>query len=456
MNLVEIILLAFGAVALLAVLLYIPKIIQFAHAFTTPSETVATKNRRLALLVPARDESEVIGELFSSIAAQTYEAFDVNVIVKSGDDPTVALAKQNGYNVFVVPQQTCKGDALDGYFQQMGKERLLDYDAYIIADADAVLAPDFLEELNNALEQDRQIYVSRKFIKNNLSEDKKARSLFSTCASFAYTLNDEWGNLYRMKKGTPLNFCGQGMMIRSDVIAQLGGWPYRTLTEDYEMKLDSFVKGFTSAYVPQAVIYTEEVITHSACWTRRLRWVMGYQQCDRKYKKAIREKKKRDGMSFFAWYDCFFAIVPIILFIVASLVTSIVGVGLTIYYAATGNALWLSALLLLTIMPIAILYLIEFVFTGLTMIVYREALTALTVGERIAALFFGPLFTFEYFPIFMHAFLSLTFHKHLDWKPTVRIKMHAKPLLRRAKALRSRKRKRSQQSDALHAEDKTC
>jgi len=457
MNPVQILLAIYGAVALLSVLLYIPKLIQFAHAFTHAPQHQATERRKLALLVPARNESAVIEALFASIATQTYNNFDVNVIVKSEADPTIALAKRAGYNVFVIPDQKCKGDALDGYFHALGDMHLRDYDAYVIVDADAVLAPRFLEEMNNALEQDRQVYVGRKFIKNNLSPNKKARSLFSSCAALSYPLNDEWGNLYRMKKGTPLNFCGQGMMIRSDVIDRLGGWPYRTLTEDYEMKLDSFVKGFTSAYVPQAIVYTEEVIKHKDCWKRRLRWLMGYQQGDAKYKKAIREKKRREGMSFFAWYDAFFALVPIITFIVATLLTSIAGTGLCIFYAATGNPLWTFALLP-ALLPLAVMYFIELIMTGLTLIVYREALAALSFGERVALLFFNPLFAFEYFPIFIHAKLSLLLKRNLDWTPTTRVRMNPAPLLRRFRShktlySRSRKRRSKNTGESLRAEE---
>lgn len=455
MDTVQILLIAYGTVALFAVFLYIPKIIQFAHAFTKPPHYVATKRRKLAVLIPARDESKVIGTLFSSITMQTYDNFDVNVIVKSADDPTIALAKQLGHNVFIIPEQRCKGDALDGYFHAIGEDHWNDYDAYVIVDADAVLDPRFVEELNNALEQNRQVYVSRKFIKNNLSNDKHARNIFSNCNALAYPINDEWGNLYRMKKGVPLNFCGQGMMVRTDVITQLGGWPYRTLTEDYEMKLDSLLKGFTSAFIPEAIIYTEEVITHKDCWTRRLRWLMGYQQCDRKYKKALRKKHHQKKLPFFAWYDNFFALVPPILFIVASLLISICGFALSIFYATVQNPLWIKALWALALMPLLILYLIEFIFTCFTLVVYREALTELSIGEKIAVMFFNPIFSFEYFPIFIHAFFSLLFKKNLAWIPTKRVKMSNFSALKPFQRLRNYARSRRQQKGSSEKDENT-
>ena len=107
----------------------------FCHAFVYPQaravsallfparKRYAREKRRIALLIPARDESRVIGDLFDSILRQTYdrENFDVNVIVKRADDPTVEMAKKLGFSVFVVPDQTCKGAALDGSSKASGR-----------------------------------------------------------------------------------------------------------------------------------------------------------------------------------------------------------------------------------------------------------------------------------------------------------------------------------------------
>ena len=111
MQPIDIILIVYGAAALFAALLYIPKLVQFLHCFFPPERRFAREKRRIALLIPARDESRVIGDLFDSILRQTYdrENFEVNVIVKRADDPTVEMAKKLGFSVFVVPEQTCKG-----------------------------------------------------------------------------------------------------------------------------------------------------------------------------------------------------------------------------------------------------------------------------------------------------------------------------------------------------------
>ncbi len=422
MDPITIILIAFGAVAVLAAILYIPKLVQFSGCFKKPPHRTATEKRRISLVIPARGESRIIGDLLDSIAKQDYDKnfFVVNVIVKEEDDPTVGIAKAAGANVFVVPDQTCKGAALDGYFQAISQEERDSYAAFAIVDADAVLSEDYVSELNNALENDCDIFMTRKNIKNFLG-DKKARSIFCNCAALIYPVLDEMGSDYRTKRGIPVNFCGQGMMVRTRVIREIGGWPYRTLTEDYEMRKDSILRGFSSMYYPYAVIYTEEVIKHKDCWARRLRWVIGYSQGDNKYNNEIRKKFKKDGASFALRYDVFFSLAPLILFIAADIVTALCGVGLTIYYAAIGSALWLNALLLLTVMPLLLMYLLETGYVFLTMLSYRDALETLTTGEKVALLLFAPLFNFEYFPIFIHGQLCMLFRKKMNWLNTARV-----------------------------------
>ncbi len=422
MQPIELILVIFGAVTLFAALLYIPKFVQFLHCFCPPQKRHAAAKRRIALLIPARDESRVIGDLFDSILQQTYpkELIDVNVIVKHEDDPTVEMAKKLGFSVFVVPEQTCKGAALDGYFQQVGREKWKENAAYCIVDADAVLSPDYVDELNNSLEMDAHIVLTRKLIKNYLG-DRKSRSIFCNCSALNYPVLDDMGNYYRMKKGVPLNMCGQGMMVRADAIEKINGWPYRTLTEDYEMKMDSFLKDFKSVYYPYAAIYTEEVVKHHEAWQRRLRWVMGFTQCDHKYKKDVQKAMHKKKYPLFAWYDTFFGIVPPVIFIVATFLSALAGVGLTIYYAVEGSLLWVKALLLLTVMPLFLMYFFDLIYNALTMYVYRDAYVTLTKGEKLATLLFSPLFMFEYFPIFLHANLYLMTGKKLSWAHTARL-----------------------------------
>lgn len=414
------ILIVYGALAALSIVLYLPKLAQFFCTFYRPPHRIAKEKRRISLVIPAREESKVIGDLFASIEKQTYDKqyFDVNVIVQSENDPTVAMAEKLGARVCVVPEQTCKGEALDGYFRQLDRETFGTYAAFVIIDADAVLFPDYVEELNNALEFDSQIFLSRKYIKNYLG-DRKKRTLFSNCSVLTYPQLDDLCNNYRSLHDIPMNMCGQGMMVRREVIEEIGGWPYRTLTEDYELRMDCFLKGFTSMYYPYAGIYTEEVLTHRQSYERRMRWVTGFSQCDRKYKKRIRERVKERGSMTEGEFEYFYSLVPVILFIVVTVVTAFVGMGLTVYYAIHHVGFWRPALLYLTVFPLGVMYLILVLYALLCMLAYHDVFRSISVWERLATLLFAPLFCLEYFPIFIQS--RIYSRTGMEWKPTEHI-----------------------------------
>ncbi len=414
-------LIVYTALTGLALLLYLPKLIGFRYAFKRAPHPIAKEKRRIALVVPARRESKIIGDLFASISAQDYDpsAFDVNVIVKEPDDPTIGLAKKIGANVFVVPEQKCKGDALDGYFKSLSPEQLSSYAAFVIVDADAVLSPSYVRELNNALEQRYDIYITRKYAKNFLG-GKRNRTVFSNCSALTWPIIDDLGNAYRVQREMPLNLCGQGMMIRSEIIKTLGGWPYRTLTEDYELKLDSLLRGFTSTFCPYAVLYTEEALGHHENFLRRVRWLTGYKQCDRKYKEKIRAQARARGKYSRGEFEYFFGTVPLVLFAVTTFATMLFGGALSINYAILGDPRWDNAFVMLVAAPFLVMYFLLFAYGVLAYFAYRGTFRLLSHGERFLMLVYNPFYLLEYFPIYLKSWNYVRKDRSPAWKQTER------------------------------------
>lgn len=416
MNMIDAFLIAYIVVAALSFAAYIPRLTGFFYAFKKPPYRAAKEKRRICIIVPARNESAVIGDLFDSIRRQDYDGeFAVSVIVKDADDPTIALAEGIGAKVYVVPNQTCKGDALDGFFKALSKEEFAGYDAFVIVDADGVLSPSYVRELNNALEWDYDIYLTRKYMKNGLG-DRKKRTVFSNNSALTWAMIDDLGNRYRTAKDIPLTMCGQGMMLRRSFIEKLGGWPYRTLTEDYELRLDSVLKGFKSMYWPYAVLYTEEAPGHRDNYNRRMRWLMGYMQSDEKYKGQIKAQAKRRGKMSKAEYDCLYGIYPLAFFAAISIVTIVAGIVLSILYAFGGNAhLMLRSVLLLIVMPFGILYVLLLLYNILAMAASREAFAILSPGEKAATLLISPFYLLEYIPIYIVGFYRLKHRVRMTW-----------------------------------------
>ncbi len=442
--LVRNILLVYGVLSLLAVLLYLPKIVGFRYGFKKPPYKRAQNKRKISVIIPARDESEIIGDLFASLKKQTYDPafYDVNVIVKEPDDPTVELAKNFGAKVFVVDKQNCKGDALDGYFKALTQEELRSYEAFVIVDADAVLAPDYIAELNNALEHDYDIFLTRKFAKNYLGE-KKDRSVFSNCSTLTWPMIDDLGNLYRMQKDIPLNLCGQGMMLKRRVIEEIGGWPYRTLTEDYELKLDSLLRGFKSMFYPYAIIYTEEALGHKENYTRRVRWLTGYSQCDKKYKSEIKRQAKERGKLTNGEREYFFGITPLLIFAVTTIVTMLAGAALAVYYVLHRDLNWFYASWLLVFMPFWVMYTLLFIFGVLALSSDPDTFRVLSGGEKLCMLLFNPFYLLEYIPLFLSSRIYARKNRLPAWKQTERIRYTDENVAERAAESRQEEQKKA-------------
>lgn len=420
---IDIALIAYASLVLIAILLYVPRIVGIRYGFRKIKHYTATDKRKIGLIVPARNESEIIGDLFDSISRQNYDAncFDVFVIVKDPSDPTIDIARRYGYHVTVIEQQTCKGEALDGFFKTNTCEQIATFDAFVIVDADGVLSHDYVAEINNALEYNADIFVTRKLATNFL-RGKACRSVYSNCAALTWPMLDELGNAFRTQKGLPLNLCGQGLVVRSNVIVKLCGWPYRTITEDYELKIDGILlKGFTSAYYPYAILYTEEAIGYKENFTRRVRWLTGYSQCDSKYKRQIKQQVKDKKCLSGGEVEYFFGVSSYVIYLIATFLAALSGLAFTIYYAVVGSSLWLNSLLLLVIAPIVILYCLLLVYTLIALIASRDAFKMITLGERIAMVFYNPFYILEYLGAYVKGQFTLLTKKKVEWKQTERI-----------------------------------
>ena len=106
---------------------------------------------RFAVVVAARNEEAVIGNLIESVLNQNYPAHlrDIYVVPNNCTDFTEAAAVAAGAKIIhCLGSVRGKGDALH---QALGQLMLQDYDAFVVFDADNVVHPDFLRRMNDAI-----------------------------------------------------------------------------------------------------------------------------------------------------------------------------------------------------------------------------------------------------------------------------------------------------------------
>ena len=126
--------LSWGDFIVVVILIIILLIILYYVAFCslTKAKIKKTTNEinHYAILIPARDESNVIENILISIEKQTYKISmkDVYVIVEREDDPTVDIVKRHKASYFVrtnLENRHRKGYALDECIKEIKNEGYL-------------------------------------------------------------------------------------------------------------------------------------------------------------------------------------------------------------------------------------------------------------------------------------------------------------------------------------------
>lgn len=287
MNIPEYYLIAsivFSSIVLLILFFYAPRMWAWFGAFKKSERLHNEKNNRLAILVPARDESSVIKPLLESLRGQIYRDFEVFVIVKDPADKTIEMTKEAGFRSLVVADQTCKSDALDGAVQMILSRDPNEFDAYIILDADTMIKEDYLLEMNNAMASGRDVIVSKKIVKNYFL-GKGSLTFQGAANGYIWTLFDHMGNKYKSRHHIALFTVGSGLLISKKIILHNGGWCYKaTLTEDCELAGDIIANHWSTYYAEYAPIYMEEAPTLDMTDKRRNRWMSGLTSAQRLYK----------------------------------------------------------------------------------------------------------------------------------------------------------------------------
>ena len=240
------------------------------------------KMHRYAILVPARNEKNVLGHLLSSINAQDYpkELVKVYVIADNCTDNTAQIARDQGATVFerFNKEQIGKGYALNYLLEQIDSTTGLDqHDVFMVFDADNLLEPDYLTQINQTFSDGFQAACGFRNTKNFNS------NWISAGYGVWYLHDSSHLNRSRSMLGICSGVSGTGFGFTRQLLERLGGWHFFTLTEDLEFNAWCNSNGVKIGYCHDAVLYDEQPITFPVAWKQRIRWVQGGFQVTGKY-----------------------------------------------------------------------------------------------------------------------------------------------------------------------------
>jgi cellulose synthase/poly-beta-1,6-N-acetylglucosamine synthase-like glycosyltransferase len=242
------------------------------------SSTHLHKLHKFALLIPAHNESSVVGQLLSNLKQLGYPShlYDIYVICDNCTDNTAEIARNHGAYAYERTHKTkrSKGYALQWMFEKLWILESLDrkYDAVAIIDADNLVSSNFLQVMNQKLHKHEVIQA--------YLDTKNPHDTWIT-KSFAYSFWLSSRNLQLSRES--LNLSGQlggtGMVISTQVLKELG-WETDSLTEDLEFTSRYILhSGKRVAFAHEAKIYDEKPLSFKASWSQRLRWTIGHIDC---------------------------------------------------------------------------------------------------------------------------------------------------------------------------------
>ena len=375
-----------------------------------PKQLVAKKNHRYAVVVSARNESAVIGDLIHSIKVQNYptELIDVFVIADNCTDNTADVAREAGAIVFkrFNTEQVGKGYALDYGFKII-RSQYADrgYEAYFVFDADNVLDVNYFREMNKTFDNGAKASTSYRNSKNYDS------NWISAGYAVWFLREAKFLNQARLTLNTSCAVSGTGFFIAADIIEKNDGWRWHLLTEDIEFSANSILEGIRIAYTPTAVLYDEQPVTFRDSWNQRFRWAKGFYQVFWHYGARLAKGVFTNPKgSRFACYDMLMTIAPGMLMTVIAVTLNLVILILALTGSMTTGSAVASSLS--SVMFCILNYmLIMFMFGVLTVFTEWDNIRT-TTGKKVKYMFTFPFFMITYIPIALVALF-----KKASWKP---------------------------------------
>lgn len=277
------------------------------------------------IMIPAHNEAKVIGKTIEAMLRLEYPPDRLRILVINDGSTDETASVVQGYVsgdprvvLFTVPP----GEGGRGKSRALNIGlRQVQSDIIAIYDADNTPAPNALRYLAAQLISDKELgAVIGKFRTVNKDATLLTRFINIETLSFQSILQAGRWQMHNISTLPGTNF-----VIWTDLVRSLDGWDEEALTEDSELSIRIYEKGYKIKFIPYAVTYEQEPQEWKVWLRQRMRWVRGNNYVIGKFFKEIPKfKKKRlafDILYTLSLYYVFFAAILIsdVLFVVSGL-----------------------------------------------------------------------------------------------------------------------------------------
>ena len=238
-----------------------------------------TPTYRFAVIVCAHNEEAVISQLIASLKSLHYpeSLYDIFVVADNCTDATAEAARAAGANVYerFDDREKGKGYAMGWMFDRVAETGEA-YDAFVVFDADNLVHPRFLLEMNHHLAKGESV------IQGYLNAKNPSDTWVAGTFAIAFWMVNHMWHLAKYNLGLSTALGGTGMCIRADIVRTYG-WDCNSLTEDMEFSMKLLIHGIRTTWAHDAIVYDEKPLTFMQSWRQRKRWAQGHFDTGERY-----------------------------------------------------------------------------------------------------------------------------------------------------------------------------
>lgn len=313
----------------------------------TPAPVLPDELPRVLVQVPVYNEALVVERSMAAMGALDWprDRLTIQLLDDSNDITSdiaahaVARLRRDGIDAHHV-RRTDRGGFKAG---ALAAGLLLDDAPYVaVFDADFVPPPGWLKQAMAAmLSHPRAAFVQTRIEWGNGERNwlTRAQRLMQD-AHFAVEQD------VRARRGVPFQFNGTGGIWRRAAVEEAGGWSHDTLSEDLDLVLRTYLKGWTGVFLVDTHVVGELPQKVEDFGAQQSRWSKGFVQVARKllgpiWKSAWPTEAKLTTTVALGQQLIF----PLLLVGVVALIVSIVGHGRLLGIFRFGLWLWLVGML---------------------------------------------------------------------------------------------------------------
>ncbi len=233
---------------------------------------------RFLVLIPAHNEEAVIGGIIDNLQNMDYprELYDFYILADNCDDKTAEVARSMGAKVLeshpespdaptgkpIVLQRAL--NTLEGYQDN--------YDLVTFFDADNLIDSDFFREINSQyLSCEKKADVIQCYLGCKNKQGVVARFYY-----MSYTITNRFFQYAKSRLKLNNVIGGTGFAVSSEYLYSRGGWTAMSLTEDFELQIESTCDGRRILWNQNVRIYDEKPTRFKASYRQRVRWAQGH------------------------------------------------------------------------------------------------------------------------------------------------------------------------------------